>query len=1049
MNKAIEWFARNHVAANLLMLLIVFMGLRAALVKVPLEVFPTFELDIITVHVSLPGATPEEAEEGLAIRIEEAIYDLEGIEEITSISREGGTTVSIEVQNDQDLRELMSDIKTRVDAINTFPADAERPVVYQAQRNREVISVTVSGPLNEKELRDLGTEVREELLALDGITQVYLESVRPFEISIEIPEPVLRRYQLTLAQIARQIEEHSLDLSAGLLRTRGGEILIRTKNQAYTTEDYAAIPVRTEADGTRIKLGDIAQIRDTFDQSPINVRFNGQDAVLIEVYRIGSQNAITVADTIKEYVRQKQETLPDKVKINTWRDRSVVVKARLKTLGNSALQGGILVALLLSLFLRPAIAFWVCVGIPVSFLGGFWFMALQDITLNLISLFAFITVLGIVVDDAIVTGENIYFHLQRGEPPLEAAIIGTKEVSVPVTFGVLTTVAAFYPLMNIEGVRGQIFAQIPLIVIPVLLFSLIESKFVLPSHLKHVRQVKDSELGRLSRLQRRIADGFEQAILRYYKPLLHRCLQLPVLPLALATGLMIIMLALIMGGWTRFVFFPRVPSEIARATLTMPTGTSFERTDKGIDHMVSMAQRLQEKYRDPESGQSAIINILATTGSAGGTASGQSHLGRVLLELQPPESRVADVKSAQLVKEWRKLIGSIPGMESMTMRAEIGRGGSPIDIQLTGQDFKQLRNVSDQIKKHLSQYPGIFDIEDSLSSGKQELQIQLLPQGAALGLTQAELARQVRYAFFGYEVQRILRGRDDVRVYLRYSGLERSSLSTLDSLLIRTPDNHEIPFVQVAALSPGQSPSEILRIGQRRALNVTADLDKQSTDVEAIKRSLDEYLGDLLSRYPGISYSLEGEAKEQRQSFSGLESGLVLVLFVIYGLLAIPFRSYWQPFIVMSMIPFGAMGAVIGHWIMGMPLTIMSLMGMLALTGVVVNDSLVLVDYINRRRREGTDLLTAVHQAGVARFRAVILTSLTTFAGLMPLIFDKTTQAQFLIPMAISLGFGILFATFFTLLLLPVNYLIFVRSGAWLRRNMSFRGTDFEGPSHN
>ncbi|MBC8209398.1 MAG: efflux RND transporter permease subunit [Desulfobulbaceae bacterium] len=1033
MHKAIEWFARNHVAANLLMLLIIFMGLRSALVHVPLEVFPTYELDIITAKVNLPGATPEEAEESLAIRIEEAVYDLDGIEEITSVSREGGTTVSIEVMKNHDLRDLMSDIKTRVDAINTFPADAERPVVSQAQRNREVISVTVSGPLSEKELRTLGTEVREEILALDGITQVYLESVRPFEISIEISEQVLRRYQLTMGQVAQAIESHSLDLSGGMLRTRGGEILIRTKSQAYTIEDFAAIPVRSETDGTRIKLGDIANIQDTFDQSPINVRFNGKNAILIEVYRIGAQNAITVANTVKEYVLQKQESLPDQVVIHTWRDRSLVVKARLQTLGNSALQGGILVALLLSLFLRPAIAFWVCVGIPISFLGGFWIMALQNVTLNLISLFAFITVLGIVVDDAIVTGENIYFHLQQGEPPQEAVIIGTREVAVPVTFGILTTMVAFYPLMSIDGVRGQIFAQIPAIVIPVLFFSLVESKLILPSHLKHVKQRKDSELGPLSRLQKRIADGFEQAIIRFYKPLLQRCLKVPAIPMALATGLLIIILALILGGWTRFVFFPKIPSELVRATLVMPTGTSFEITDRAIDHMVSQAQILKKKYSDPNSGESVIVNILATTGSAGGRASGMSHIGRVLMELQPPETRVIDVTSKKLVKEWRKMIGTIPGMESMTMRAEFGRGGSPIDVQLTGTDFRQLREIADLIKKQLVLYPEVFDIEDSLAKGKQELQLHLLPQGEALGLSQADLALQVRHAFFGYEVQRILRGRDDVRVFLRYTEEERSSLSTLDNLLIRTADNREIPFLEVAALTPGQSPSEIRRIAQRRALNVTADLDKQNSDIEAIKRSLTEFMDNILPRYPGITYSLEGEAKEQRQSFSGLKSGIVLVLFVIYGLLAIPFRSYWQPFIVISMIPFGAIGAVIGHWIMGIPLTIMSLMGMLALTGVVVNDSLVLVDYINRQRREGQALMTAVRRAGVARFRAVLLTSLTTFAGLTPLIFEKSTQAQFLIPMAISLGFGIIFATFFTLLLLPVTYLLFARTGMWVR----------------
>ncbi len=1029
MPKLIEWFIRNHVAANLLMILIVFLGLRATIVSIPLEVFPAFELDVINIQVVLPGATPEEAEETLAVRVEEAVYDLEGIEQLISRSSEGGTTVSVEVDAQYDLRELLSDVKTRVDAINTFPADAERPLVSQAQRKREVISVVLSGEVDDKELRALGTKIRDELLLLPGITQVFLESVSPFEISIEISEQTLRRYNLTMAQVAAAVKQSSVDLSGGVIKTRGGEILLRSKGQAYSTEEFAAIPVRTPSDGTRILLGDIANIRDGFDQTPIKVRFNKQNALLIEVYRIGEQNAIQVAKQIKTYIEDKRSTLPSGVHINYWKDRSRIVKARLQTLANSAMQGGLLVAILLSLFLRPAIAFWVCIGIPVSFLGGLWAMPYQGVTLNLISLFAFITVLGILVDDAIVTGENIYTHLQKGTDPLEAAITGTKEVSIPVTFGVLTTMAAFYPLTMIAGVRGQLFAQIPAIVIPVLFFSLVESKLILPAHLKHLKRQKEESVGMLSRLQQRIATGFEQAVFRFYRPFLDRCLRTPWITLALATATLIIVLSVVFSGWTRFVFFPRVPSETVRVSLTMPAGTAFHITDNAIEHIVTQAVKLRGKYNDPASGKSVIKNILSTTGSSGGTSSGQTNRGRVLLELEPPESRHIAIKSTDLVKEWRKMIGRIAGMESLTMRAEIGRGGSPIDVQLTGQEFSTLKQVATSVKKKLSEFPAVFDIEDSLAQGKQELQLQIKPEAQALGLSLADLARQVRQAFFGYEVQRILRGRDDVRVYIRYPEEERNSLYNLDSMLIRTADGAEVPFIEVADLVASQSPSRITRIDQRRSLNITADVDKQKANIEAIKRDISRSMDELLLRFPTIRYTIEGEAKEQRQSFKGLKSGLILVLFVIYGLLAIPFRSYWQPLIVMSMIPFGAVGAVAGHWLMGKPLTIMSLMGMLALTGVVVNDSLVLVDYINRKRRAGVPLSTAVSQAGVARFRAVVLTSLTTFAGLAPLIFEKSTQAQFLIPMAISLGFGIMFATICTLVLLPVNYLLFTRFG--------------------
>jgi multidrug efflux pump subunit AcrB len=1027
MHKLIEWFVKNHVAANLLMIFIVFLGLRATFISIPLEVFPAFELDIINIRISLPGSTPEEAEESLAVRVEEAVYDLEGIEQLISRSSEGGTTVSVEVDGLYDLREVLGDIKTRVDAINTFPSDAERPVVSQAQRKREVISVVLSGQVDDKELRALATKIRDELLLLPGITQVFLESVSPFEISIEISEQTLRRYNLTMAQIAAAVKESSIDLSGGVIKTMGGEILLRSKGQAYSTEEFAAIPIRTTSDGTRLLLGDIADIKDGFDQTPIKVRFNKKNALLIEVYRIGEQNAIQVAKQVKSYIETKRSSLPSGVHINYWKDRSRIVKARLQTLANSALQGGILVAILLSLFLRPAIAFWVCIGIPVSFLGGLWIMPYQGVTLNLISLFAFITVLGILVDDAIVTGENIYTHLQNGTDPQEAAIIGTKEVSIPVTFGVLTTMAAFYPLTMIEGARGQIFAQIPAIVIPVLFFSLVESKLILPAHLKHLKRQTHSEMGFFSRLQQAVANGFEKAVFRFYRPFLDCCLRNPLNTLALAIAVLVIVFSVVFSGWTRFVFFPKVPSETVRLQLTMPAGTAFHITDDAIEHIVSQAVKLKAKYSDQTSGRSVIKNILSTTGSSGGSSSGQPNKGRVLLELEPPETRHSTIKSTQLVKEWRKMIGPIAGMESLTMRAEIGRGGSPIDVQLTGQEFPKLKQVAAAVKEKLSEFPAVFDIEDSLSRGKQELQLQIKPEAQALGLTLSDLARQVRQAFFGYEVQRILRGRDDVRVYIRYPEEERNSLYNLDSMLIRTADGAEIPFIEVADLVASQSPSRITRIDQRRSLNITADVDKQRANIEAIKREVVQFMDEILLRFPAIRYTIEGEAKEQRQSFQGLKSGLILVLFVIYGLLAIPFRSYWQPLIVMSMIPFGAVGAIGGHWLMGKPLTIMSLMGMLALTGVVVNDSLVLVDFINRKRREGVRLSAAVSQAGVARFRAVVLTSLTTFAGLAPLIFEKSTQAQFLIPMAISLGFGIMFATICTLVLLPVNYLLFTR----------------------
>ena len=1026
----IAWFTRNHVAANLLLISIVLGGLFSLSSKLPLEVFPSFVSDRINISVSLRGSTPEDAEKGVTIRIEEALQDLEGIKQISSRSSEGSSQVSVEVDTGYDERELLADIKSRVDAINTFPADAEKPVIGLIQRKREVIAVTVSSDYNEKETLEYAEQVRDELLRIPAITQVELSGVRNYELAIEVSQDTLRQYDLTLAQISSAIANSSSDISAGNLKTEGGDVLIRSKGQAYRKDEFASIVIKNQADGTIIRLSDIATINDDFEEPPVRTRFNGKQAAFIDVYRIGPQSAIEVADAVKNYITSEQANLPQGFYLSYWDDDSEVVKSRIATLTSNALQGGILVLGLLTLFLRPAIAFWVFIGIPVSFMGAFMAMAAFGVTINVISLFGFILVLGIVVDDAIVTGENVYTHLKTAKSGEEAAIKGTQEVATPVTFGVLTTVAAFLPLGFIEGARGAIFAQIPVVVIPVLLFSLIESKFVLPAHLKYIKLRQQKGKGsKLEQLQQRFADGFEHAILKYYQPVLGLALRNKLATVSLFMGVFLIILTMITSGWTKFIFFPRIPSETVRVNLTFPAGTPFEVTNKYIIDMSDKARELQRKYQDEETGQSIILNILASTGGRGGAANS----GSVRFEITPAEQRESDIGSRELVKEWRQLIGVIPGAESLTFRAEIGRSSNPIDIQLSGNSITTLQTVAEQIKQRLATYPSVFDIADSMSDGKEELQIELTEQGLALGLNRVDVSRQVRNSFFGVQVQRIQRGRDDVRVMVRLPIDERRSVADLKDILIQTPNGGRVPLSHVATLVPGQSPSTITRIDRYRTLNVSADVEKTDTNMTVLQADLKTYLDELVQQYPGVSHSLEGEAKEQRESFGSLLWGMVFVFFVIYGLLAIPFKSYLQPLVVMSIIPFGMIGAVIGHWIMTMELTIMSLLGMLALIGVVVNDSLVLVDFINKKRSEGLDLMEAVKTAGVARFRPVMLTSLTTFIGLMPLLFEKATQAQFLIPMAVSLGFGIIFATFITLLLVPVNYMLMERFQGWFK----------------
>ena len=633
MHSLISWFTRNGVAANILMVGIVVWGLFSLNNRIPLEVFPSFELDSITVRVPFRGASPTEVEESINIKIEEAVQDLTDIKSITSTAAEDLGTVRIDVDSRANVDDVLNDVKQRVDQISTFPTDADNPSVYTIARTREVISVVIAGPLAERDLRTLANRVRDDLEALPNVSQVTLSGVRDFELAIEVSEKTLIEYGLTFADVATAISNSSLNQSAGAIKTAGGEVLIRTEGQGRTVEDFARIPVISSADGTRVTLAELAQINDGFDENSLAQAFNGRSSIEIDVFRSGNQSAITVAQEVKDYIEDTQSTMPDNVTIGYWRDRSRIVKARLQTLNKSALQGGLLVILLLALFLRPSVAFWVFIGVPVSFMGGLALMPTIGVTINLISLFAFILVLGIVVDDAIVTGENIYSHMRRNPNRMQAAIDGTQEVAIPVTFGVLTTVAAFMPLLLIEGVRGKIFAQIPMIVIPVLLFSLIESKFVLPAHMKHLNFHKPETPNPLSRFQRRIADGLEWMIRHWYQPFLAACMRQRYLTLSVFAGSAIIVFSLVSAGHVKFVFFPRIQSEVARASLVMPTGTPFEITQKHVERINNAAAELQKKHIDPETGLSIIEGIMSTAGSSGGDGAGQSHVGLSLIHI--------------------------------------------------------------------------------------------------------------------------------------------------------------------------------------------------------------------------------------------------------------------------------------------------------------------------------------------------------------------------------------------------------------------------------
>ncbi len=1014
----IAWFAKNSVAANLLMLSIVIGGLIALNHWVRLEAFPPFDVDTISVSVPLRGASPEDIELGVAVRIEEAVKDIEGIDRIVSQSVEGSTRVRIEVDSDYDPLVVLDTVKSRVDSINTFPAEAEKPIVSLAERRFAVINVVISGVQAEEEIRRFGEQIREELLMLDEVSFVELDSARRYEIAIEASADRLREYDLSLAEIAQAVRQSSVDLSAGNVRTLGGDVLIRSKGQAYSRSDFESIVVKSNPDGTIVRVGDVAEVRDGFEEDSISTRFNGKEAVFLDVSRTGNQSALRISSQVKEFIASRQASLPMGVSLSYWDDDAQVLKNRLGILTKSALQGGVLVILLLTLFLRPAIAVWVFIGIPISFLGAFILMSIFDISLNMMSAFGFIIVLGIVVDDAIVTGENVYKHLQLGGDGLTAAIEGTREVAIPVTFGILTTIVAFVPLMFIEGFLGTWYSPVAMVVIPVLLFSLVESKLILPAHLAKIkpRATGDQTTG-FTAWQRRVAERLEHVILDYYQPFLKFALRHRWSTLASFTGVLIVMLTLVASGWTRFVFFPSVESETATAVLEMPVGTPYDVTSRHAERIFEAARTLQEKYADEADGAGMITNILSTVGSI--RRNSGPHLAQVRFETAPRETRTSDLTVTQLINEWRELVGPIPGAVNVNFRASWFRPGEPIDVQFSGNSLNELSSAAESLKEHLTSYPGVFDITDSLSDGKQEIQIELRPQGHLMGLTRAGIVQQVGQAYRGFEAQRIQRGRDDIRVLVRFPIEERGTLSSLKEMLIAAPNGSRIPLANVATLVPGKGPSQITRIDGYRVLNVTADVNKEKVNSVVMQAELRDYLDGMLARYPGISYEMAGEQRQQRDSFGSLMVGWPILLFTIYILLALPLKSYTQPLIVMSVIPFGFIGAVIGHWIMGYPLSFLSILGLLALSGVVINDSLVLVDSINQRQRAGTSMWKAVTQAGVLRFRPVILTSLTTFFGLLPLLSEKASAAQILIPMAISLGFGILFATAVTLVLVP------------------------------
>ncbi len=1034
MNRLIEWFAHNSVTANLLMAAIVILGaLSVSSIKV--EVFPEASPDIVTVSVVYRGAAPEEVEEGVCVRIEEAVQDIEGIKKITSTAQENIASVMIEVKTGYSTKDVLDDVKARVDAIETFPQEIEKPVVKELMLRNQVLNVAIYGPTTHRVLKHIAEKVRDDLLTFPEITQVVMTDVRPYEISIEVPEANLERYGLTFDEVARAIRNASLNLPGGSVKTSGGEILLRSRGQAYHGADFEKIVLRSAPDGTRLFLKDVANVKDAFAETDQTARFDGQPAAMVQVFRVGDENVLTIAERVKSYIKTERTHLPKGIHLTVWQDDTRTLKSRMDLLLGNGRIGLLLVFLSLALFLKLRLAGWVTAGMVVGFMGALWILPAFDVSINLLSLFAFIIVLGIVVDDAIVIGENVYTYLENGYSPMAAAVKGAQEVAMPVIFAVLTTFAAFAPLMLVTGMFGKIMRAIPVVVISTLSFSLIEALFILPSHLGHMREHKTDahKSGWWTRIQQKFSDGLTWIIQTKYRPSLEIALRWRYVTIATGLALLLITFGLAGGGWIKFFFFPDVEADNVVAELTMPLGTPVEKTAKAVKILEDSAHKLSEQLSD-DGNKNIFVHIFSAIGDQPfrvrqnkhpgniGASFNGSHLAEVNIELSPAETR--PIGSTELAKRWRKLVGVIPGAVELTFSSSIFASGEAINVEFSGNDYAALNSVTAALKEQLTRYPGVFDISDSYRAGKKEVKLDITPQAQAAGLTLMDLARQVRQAFYGDEAQRIQRGRDDIRVMVRYPSSGRNSLADLENMRIRMPNGDEVPFYTAAKAHYGQGYATIERRDRRRTISVTANVDEaNAVPGEIIADLTKNFLPGLMEQYPSVAYSLEGQQRTQMETMQDLMKGFLVALLAIYVLLAIPFKSYIQPFIVMSAIPFGIIGAFWGHVLLGYNLTILSMFGIVALTGVVVNDSLVMVDFINRAREKGLPIAHAIRDAGIARFRPILLTSLTTFLGLTPLLLERSMQARFLIPMAISLGFGIMFATFITLILVPVIYL--------------------------
>ncbi|MCC9608037.1 efflux RND transporter permease subunit [Blastopirellula sp. JC732] len=1020
----IRWFATNGIAANFMMLAILIAGVYVALFQIPLEVSPERSFETVVVNMTYRGGTAKDVEQAILIPIEESLEGVEGIRDIFSEGRQGTARMFIDAEPGTDLRALMDDVSARIDTITTFPDETERPQIMIPDSSNfwEVLSVAVTGHLSSHELREVARKVQEDIISLPGISRAQVQGDSKYEISVEVDTTKLLAYGLSLQDLTSAIQQFSIDLPAGSIESDSGTFIVRTRGQAYSEQEFAMVPIHA-SNGADILLGEVARITDGFEEGEKIVEFNGRPALFVEVLRTGKESAIDISDRVHQYVENARTRYPEGIELFIWDDESIEIRGRLTTLIESLVQGSVLVMILLGLFLRPGLAFWIVAGIPVGFAGGVMMMPYFGVTANVMSLFGFIIVVGIVVDDAIVTGENVYLKMKEGLDPLEAAVVGTHEVATPVTFGALTTMVAFIPLMFFEGSWGDFASQVPPVVAPVLLFSLIESKLILPAHLKHLRPIPHDNP--FTRFQTKIADGLEYFIERVYQPLLEFSVRHRFSVLAMFVAGMFLMAGYCLSGRMEFIAYPTVEQQRISAELDMPDDTSLETTARYMTRIENALLQMRKEFVDPKTGESLVKDISKLVGAVRIHRNFDKSQGSISFEVLAPSLRSSSgPKNSDLAARWAELVGPIPEASEFRIRSDssINRDrnvdNQNLNIELRGPMSPEKGEVARKIKSLLEEYKGFSSTWASINYGQDELELRLKPQAAELGLTQQLLAQQVRQSFFGEEAQRLQRGVDSIRVMVRLPLEQRETLHTLEQMRVRTPRGADVPLSTVANIVFTKAPSSVERKNGAEILRIGAQPIDEAIDILAIADDLSPKIQELCQEN-NLSFRYVGYVAEAEDAQRKTILGSALLAFVLYGMLAVALKSLGQPFFVMLAIPFAIIGALLGHIAMDITPSYLSVFGMLALAGVAVNDTLVMVDYVNQKRAEGATLHEAALQAGARRFRPIMLTSVTTFVGMLPLLMDKSLQAQFLIPMAASLAFGVMFATIVTLFLIP------------------------------